>query len=65
MDKSTVYVTGGLGYRYKGFYVDAAYVYKNQKSEYRPFTPSDWVVPDATEVTQSNSQVVLSMGFRF
>lgn len=65
MDKTTTYVTAGLGYRYKGFYIDAAYVYKNLKSEYRPFTPSDWVVPDASEVTQTNSRIVMSMGFRF
>lgn len=66
MDKATTYVTGGIGYRYQAFYIDAAYVYKNQKSEYRPYTPNNFTaVPAATEITQSNSQIVLSMGFRF
>jgi len=66
MDKATTYLTCGLGYRYQSFYIDAAYVYKNQKAEYRPYTPNDYTAtPAATEVTDSNSQIVLSMGFRF
>lgn len=66
MDKATTYVTCGIGYRYQSFYIDGAYVYKNQKSEYRPYTPNDFNgIPTMTEVTNSNSQIVLSMGFRF
>ncbi|MDE7236356.1 MAG: TonB-dependent receptor, partial [Paramuribaculum sp.] len=66
MDKATTYLTCGIGYRYQSFYIDGAYVYKNQKSEYRPYTPNDFTgVPTMTEVTNSNSQIVLSMGFRF
>lgn len=66
MDKATTYLTCGLGYRYQSFYIDAAYVYKNQKAEYLPYTPNDYTAtPAATEVTDSNSQIVLSMGFRF
>lgn len=65
MDKSTLYITAGLGYRYKGFYVDAAYVNKNLKADYRPFTPNDWVISDVSTVSLNSSQVVLSMGFRF
>lgn len=66
MDKATTYLTCGIGYRYQSFYIDGAYVYKNQKSEYRPYTPNDFNgVPTMTEVTNSNSQIVLSMGFRF
>ena len=66
MDKATTYLTCGLGYRYQSFYIDAAYVYKNQKAEYRPYTPNDdTATAAAPEVTDSNSQIVLSMGFRF
>lgn len=66
MDKATTYLTCGLGYKYQSFYIDAAYVYKNQKAEYRPYTPNNFTaIPTATEVTDNNSQIVLSMGFRF
>lgn len=66
MDKTTTYVTCGAGYRYKAFYADMAYVYKNRESEYRPYTPNDFTaVPTATTVTDNNSQIVLSLGFRF
>lgn len=66
MDKATTYVTCGLGYRYQSFYIDAAYVYKNQKAEYRPYTPNRFTAaPAATEVTETGSQIVMSMGFRF
>lgn len=66
MDKTTSYVTCGVGYRYKALYIDGAYVYKNQKAEYRPYTPNDFTaIPAATDLTFSSSQIVLSLGVRF
>ncbi|MCM1029305.1 MAG: outer membrane protein transport protein [Pseudoflavonifractor sp.] len=65
-DKETTYVTCGIGYRYKGFYLDGAYIYKNQKAQYRPFTPNNFTaIPDATDLTLASSQIVVSLGFRF
>ncbi|MBD5345996.1 MAG: hypothetical protein HDR92_02545 [Bacteroides sp.] len=66
MDRATTYLTCGIGYRYQSFYIDAAYVHKSQKADYRPYTPNDYTAtPALTEVSDSNSQVVLTMGFRF
>lgn len=66
-DNSTDYITCGLGYRYKGFYIDAAYVYKHMSSEYHAFTPdpgSSYHSPEA-KLGFSNSRIVLSTGFKF
>ena len=67
-DDNTDYVTAGIGYRYKHFYVDAAYVYRHRSSTWHAFTPD----PDnlsgsgaQAKLTGDNSQVVLSMGFKF
>lgn len=68
VDKSTNYVTCGLGYRYQKFYIDAAYVWKHRTSDYHAYTPDpanpNIPSPQAT-ITDSNSQIVLSMGFKF
>ncbi|MCH5225276.1 MAG: outer membrane protein transport protein [Muribaculaceae bacterium] len=67
-DNDTNYITCGLGYRYSHFYVDLAYVYKRMNSEYHAYTP-DPAYPALTspqaKVSLNNSQVVLSMGYRF
>lgn len=59
-DKSTQYITGGLGYRHKGFYTDLAYVYKKKESEYKAFNGSS-----SSVISDSNHQVVWSIGYRF
>lgn len=66
-DNDTNYITCGLGYRHKGFYVDLAYVYKHMTSEYHAFTPdptSEYASP-AAKLTFNNSRIVLSTGFKF
>lgn len=74
-DTTTSYITLGLGYRYKGFYADLAYVNKYRKSQYSPFSSFDdlaydnpteaWVYNPATEFTTSNNHIVLSIGYKF
>lgn len=74
-DNTIRYITLGLGYRYKGFYADLAYVNKYRKSSYSPFSsyddlsyedPSDsWVYNPATEFTTTNNNIVLSIGYKF
>lgn len=68
LDNSTNYFTVGLGYRYKHFYLDLAYVYKNISSEYHAFSP-DPATPNIpspqSKLSLENNQVVLSAGFRF
>ncbi|MCM1349413.1 MAG: outer membrane protein transport protein [Firmicutes bacterium] len=69
LDNSTQYITCGIGYRYKGFYADAAYVNKQYKSDFHAFTPSlenDRVIGQApAEIKQSNNNIVLTVGFKF
>lgn len=71
-DKSTQYITGGLGYRYKGFYTDLAYVNKSRKSVYSAFSPyneggsvKDLIQSPKAIVKDNNSQLVWSIGYRF
>lgn len=67
-DNTTNYITAGLGYRYKGFYADAAYVWKHQNSKYIAFSPDEYnyagsaMIPD---ISFSSSQIVLSLGYKF
>ena len=67
LDNSTNYITCGIGYRFKGFYVDFAYVYKHMTSEYFPFSP-DIANPSSAVKSRlkfDNSSLALSMGYKF
>lgn len=77
-DNKTQYVTCGVGYRTGGFYIDAAYVYKNRESRYHAFSrfdsgsdvfsynlpPNEPMTPTAT-IKDNNSSIVLSIGYKF
>lgn len=66
LDNSTRYITCGLGYHYKGFYADAAYVNKNYKSEYHPFTPNNYTaIQPGAEIKTTSNNIVLTIGYRF
>lgn len=66
-DNTTNYITCGLGYKIKGFYVDLAYVYKHMNSEYHAFTsdPMARITSPHADVKFNNSQIVLSCGLKF
>lgn len=66
-DDITNYITCGLGYKHRGFYIDLAYVYKHMNSEYHAYTPdpSSNIQSPQAAVKFNNSQIVMSMGFRF
>lgn len=74
-DTTTRYITLGLGYRYKGFYADLAYVNKYRKSQYSPFSSFDdlsyatteegWTYNPAAEFTTTNNNIVISIGYKF
>lgn len=68
LSDATNYITCGLGYRYKKFYADLAYVYKHKSATFHGFTPDpsspDIPSPQA-DLSLTNNQIVLSMGFRF
>ena len=65
MDSSTQYVTCGLGYRYKWFYADAAYVWRHRQSHWGAYTAYDGNPAPMATLTDNDSQIVLSVGFRF
>lgn len=67
LDNATQYITCGIGYRYKNFYADAAYVHKSRKSEYHPYTGYNGYTADpyTAEVKSNDSNIVLSLGFKF
>ncbi len=65
-DKSTSYISVGLGYRYKNFYVDAAYVNKQRESVWRAYTPNSYTsLAPSSKINLSSNQIVLSMGVKF
>lgn len=66
INKDTYHLTCGLGYRYKGFYVDAAYVYRHRESTWHAFTPYEGCddTPQAS-LTEHNSHIVMSVGYKF
>ena len=64
--------TVGIGYRGSMFYADLAYKFTSFKSDFYPFVnmnQTDNVLeitsPEATKVTDSRSQVLLTLGVRF
>lgn len=73
LDKTTQYITCGLGYRFGNWYLDGTFVHKNRKSTLKPYT--SWggnydVAMAATQspafdVTDSNNSLVFSLGFKF
>lgn len=64
-DKTTQNICFGLGYKYQQWYIDAAYVHTNRKSDFHAFTNWAGNVAPANSVTDNNSSIVLSTGFRF
>ena len=72
LDKTTQYITCGLGYRYKNFYADAAFVHRTRKSKYQAFTnynegaqPHLFVEAPSAEISSNDNSIVLTVGFRF
>lgn len=63
--KLTQYVSFGLGYKYKGWYFDAAYVHKSSEGKYQAYT--NWggnIAPSAT-IKDSFNSAVISVGYKF
>ena len=69
-DKTTQYITCGIGYRYQGFYTDLAYVHKQRESTYHAYSPlyeNGALLQDSpsAKLTSTNNQIVLSVGYKF
>ena len=68
MDNSINYVTCGLGFKYKKFYCDLAYVYKHRSSDWHAFTPDPYspeLPSPQSKLTSDNHQIAVSMGIKF
>lgn len=64
-DNSIQYVTCGIGYRFGGFYVDAAYVHKHRESRWSAFTRFDGNDVPSAKITDNNNHIVMSVGYKF
>lgn len=70
-DKSTRYLTCGLGYRNKNFYADAAFVNRQRKSKFSAFTDynenstGDLILAPTGNISSNNNSIVFTVGFRF
>lgn len=64
-DKTTQHITCGLGYRYKSWYIDAAYVYKHREGTFHAYTNFDGNIAPQSKLVDNNSQLVISTGFKF
>lgn len=72
LDRETQYVTFGLGYRYKAFSADLAYVHRTRKSDYHAFTDYNENTPERylvqapkAKVTDNNNSLILTLSYRF
>lgn len=63
--KVTQYVSVGVGYKYKGWYFDGAYVHKNRESKYKAYTNWDGFVAPSADVKDNFNSIVLSVGYKF
>ncbi len=65
MNKTTNSISVGLGYHYKAFYLDGAYVHRNRKSVYQAYTSSEVGAGPQADLSETVNSIVLSVGFRF
>ncbi|MDE5784934.1 MAG: outer membrane protein transport protein [Duncaniella sp.] len=72
LDRSTQLVTCGLGYNYKNFYADLAYVHRYRRSKYQAFTnyvenidPKEFVMAPSDRLVLNDNSLVLTLGVRF
>lgn len=66
VDASMKKISGGLGYRNKGFFADLTYVHTLMKDEYSPYYLQESATPvlPAT-VDASGGNIVMTVGFKF
>ena len=73
-DTKTQYFTCGIGYRYRAFYADLAYIHQARDGKYHAYSPSYYTADDGTsqmdfgvmdKVSTHNNHVALTLGVRF
>lgn len=65
LNRDAFAISFGLGYRYKAFYIDGAYIYRNKKSTYHAFTNYADVKAPTADLTETTNSIVVSAGFKF
>lgn len=67
IDDKTQYITCGIGYKYKSFYADAAYVHKSRTTDFHPYSGHNGYTDDPSigEVKLNSNNLVFSVGFKF
>jgi len=61
---SRLQLTGGLGYRNQGYFIDLAYVHTTGKDIHSPYRLSQQPFPSA-QISQRGARVVLTLGVKF
>lgn len=64
-NKSTNYITAGVGYRYQAWYIDAAYVHKVRNGEFHAYADFNGFKAPSAATKQVDNSLVLSTGFKF
>lgn len=68
-DNTTQYITCGIGWHYKNFYADAAYVHRHRDSTWKPYTnyeqDQEWIVSPEAKLSDNQNSIVISVGFKF
>ena len=68
-DNTVQNITCGVGYRYKSFYTDLAYVHKIRESVYNAFSPINdnygYEPNVSADVKDNNNRISLTLGIRF
>lgn len=67
IDAANMKISGGLGYRNRGFFIDLTYIHTLAKDDYAPFKlQEDGNVPvTPAKVDISGGNIVMSVGFKF
>ena len=58
-------VSLGLGYRYKGWYVDLAWQYTRRKGTWHAYTNFNGIEAPTASLTDTHNNIVISTGLRF
>lgn len=68
-DNTVQHITCGVGYHYKSFYTDLAYVHQMRESVYNAFSPFEdeygYVPNVSADVKDNNNRISLTLGVRF
>lgn len=70
LDNDVNSISFGLGYRFSGFYADAAFVHRNTSSKYHAFSNfkdynGEWISSPTAKMDFNSNQLVFTVGYKF